>query len=70
MLKRIWNFVITRKIIRKANKEGSSICRQTGIDKNTFFEGRNVTYKGSACPGCFVGYASYLGTLQNCRIHI
>jgi len=62
VLERIWNFVITRKIIRKANKEGSSICIQTGIDKNTFFEGRNVTYKGSACPGCFVGYASYLGT--------
>lgn len=36
MLKRICNFVNTRKIIRKANKEGSSICRQTGIDKNTF----------------------------------
>lgn len=62
MLKRICNFVNTRKIIRKANKEGSSICRQTGIDKNTFFEGRNVTYKGSACPGCFMGYASYIGT--------
>lgn len=62
MIKRVWNYVSTRKIIRKANKKGSSIYRGTGIDESTVFEGANVTYKGSACPGCFVGYGSYIGT--------
>lgn len=62
MIKRIWNYVSTRKIIRSANKKGSSIYRRTGIDKNTIFEGANATWKGSACPGCYMGYASYIGT--------
>lgn len=55
MLKRICNFVNTRKIIRKANKEGSSICRQTGIDKNTFFEGRNVHIRVAPARGVLWG---------------
>ncbi len=62
MIKRIWNYVSTRKIIRSANKKGSSIYRRTGIDKNTIFEGANATWKGSACPGCYMGFASYIGT--------
>lgn len=71
MIKRVANFINTRKIIKRANKEGSEINLLTGIDRNTTFEGRNTTWKGSACPGCFMGYASYIGTdtkLQNTYI--
>lgn len=62
MVKRILRVMSTRSIISRANKAGSSIYWRTGIDGDTVFEGANVTYKGSACPGCFLGYASYIGT--------
>lgn len=62
MVSRILRVLSTRQIIKQANKKGSSIYWGTGIDKNTVFEGLNTTYKRSVCPGCFMGYASYIGT--------
>lgn len=62
MIRRIGRVWATRKIIRKANKNGSSIYWGTGVDENTVFEGANTSWKGSAVPGSFVGYASYIGT--------
>ncbi len=62
MFGRILRILSARKKIYKANKKGSRIHWRTGIDGETVFEGANTTNKGSACPGCFLGYASYIGT--------
>lgn len=62
MIQRLLRILSTRKIIAKARKNGSSIHWRTGVNAHTVFEGENVTWKGSACPGCYLGYASYIGT--------
>lgn len=62
MIRRVSNILATRNIIRKANKTGSAVYWGTGIDRDTVFEGANMTQRKSACPGCFMGYGSYIGT--------
>lgn len=59
---RIVRVVSARKKIYQANRNGCSIHWRTGMDGETVFEGANATNKGCACPGCFLGYGSYLGT--------
>ena len=62
MVRRVIRLLKTRKKIIDANRCGSSIHWTTGIDENTIFEGKNMTFGNCACPSTYMGYASYLGT--------
>ena len=57
------------RILRFRSKTNSKISLRSGIDKNTFLEGKNKIGKVNICSSS-IGFGSYIlsGSLQNAKV--